>query len=277
MPKKKMWVEWEDGADLSQSQKKPGDYSPLTRDADNNLGHVTLSDVSDGEAAPAPEPSPESAPEPETVYVFVTDDRESEAEAQRRAERDEFLGALAALGIIYAAQKAAPHLQRWWNDKSLPFLKSARARLSRRRKTASTTVVAEQPVTAEHVPDGSSQEVLTALDDYRASMSSAEARARLVDALVARVYSDQQLRLLRNARIDDDGGGGLELASAMETFTPQQLEESITAMLEANPSWPDEDTLAQLRKALGSKSEPERVPLERELVNKELRIIDGEP
>lgn len=49
MPRKKMWVEWEDGADLSQSQKKPGDYSPLTRDGDNHLGHVTLSDADEDE------------------------------------------------------------------------------------------------------------------------------------------------------------------------------------------------------------------------------------
>lgn len=271
-----MWVEWEDGADLSQSQKKPGDYSPLTRDADKKLGHVTLSDVSDGEAAPAPETTsgPMPATEPETVYVYVTDDREAEADAQRQAEREQFFATLAALGVIYAAQKAAPHVQRWWNDKSVPFLRSTRAKVSRTRKTGSTSVVVEQPAAAEHVPDEPSQEVLTAIDDYRTSMSSAEARARLADALVARIYSDGQLNLLRKARIDNDD---LKLAGAMETLTPEQLGESIRGMLEANPSWPDDETLAELRKTLGSRGEPDRVPVERAHAQKELRTIDGEP
>lgn len=42
-----MWVEWDDDAHLSRSQKKPGDYSPLTRDGNNKLVHVTLSDVAE--------------------------------------------------------------------------------------------------------------------------------------------------------------------------------------------------------------------------------------
>lgn len=59
MPEKKMRVEWEDGANLSQSRKKPGAYSPLTRDGDNNLGHVILSDVDDDEYNWNTEPEPE--------------------------------------------------------------------------------------------------------------------------------------------------------------------------------------------------------------------------
>lgn len=39
MPKEKMWVEWKDGTHLSQSQKKPGGFSALTRDdVTNELG-----------------------------------------------------------------------------------------------------------------------------------------------------------------------------------------------------------------------------------------------
>lgn len=49
MPKKKMMVEWDDDAQLSESRKKPGQKSPLTRDANNKLSHVTLSEVPDDE------------------------------------------------------------------------------------------------------------------------------------------------------------------------------------------------------------------------------------
>ena len=53
MPKKKMWVEWEDGSDLSKSHKKPGAKSPLTRDTDTNeLGQVTLEDIEDDDPEP---------------------------------------------------------------------------------------------------------------------------------------------------------------------------------------------------------------------------------
>lgn len=264
MPKKKMWVEWEDGADLSQSQKKPGDYSPLTRDGDNNLGHVTLSDVGNGEG--------EGLTDPEPVWVFVTDEHASAAEAKERSEREELLGALAVLAVIIAA----PHLKRWWNDKSVPFLKSARIRLSRTREARSRVFVAEPPIATEAGPADSSQEVLTALEDYRASMSSAEARDRLVAALVARLFSEEQLRVLRDARIEDEGGA-LELASAMETLTPQQLGESIAAMLEANPSWPDEETLAELGKVLGrGRGDAEHVPVRREQIEKARPPTGGE-
>jgi hypothetical protein len=265
VPKKKMWVEWEDGADLSRSQKKPGDYSPLTRDGGNNLGHVTLSDVGEEEDT-----------DPETVWVYVTDDRETAAEAQQHAERDEQIASLAALAVMVAAQKAAPHLKRWWNDKSVPVLNAARNRLTRTRRSRSRVFVAEPFAAAETGPANSGQEVFAALDDYRASMSSAEARDRFVAALVARLFSDEQFRLLRDARVVDKGNA-LELASAMETLTPQQLGESIAAMLEANPSWPDEQTLAELKNVLGrGTGDAQRAPVKQKQVEEAPRTIDGE-
>ena len=52
MHREKMWVEYEDGARLSRSAKKPGSFSPLTRDGGtNNLGHVTLDPI-DGDEMP---------------------------------------------------------------------------------------------------------------------------------------------------------------------------------------------------------------------------------
>lgn len=51
MPRKRMWVEWEDGAELSRSHKKPGSSSPLTRDADGQLGQVTLDELEDDDEA----------------------------------------------------------------------------------------------------------------------------------------------------------------------------------------------------------------------------------
>lgn len=248
MPTRKMLVTWEDGADLSQSRKKPGDFSPLTRDGDNNLGHVTLSDADEYDY----DWEPDSDPDPEAA---------------------DLLGALVILGVIVAAQKAAPHLKRWWNESAVPLARRARKRLSRDGRSADQAIAAEPFTLVASAPTDSSQDVFVALDEYRATMSSAEARERFVAALVARLFSEEQLRVLRNARIEDDGPG-LELVSAVETLTPQQLGESLRLMLEANPSWPDEETLAELEKILARSSEGdgEFVPVRRGRLNRPPRL-----
>lgn len=198
------------------------------------------------------------------------------------------LGALVILGVIVAAQKAAPLVRRLWNDQAVPFLRKSRNRLSRNRAAEGQVPVAEysegeQAYGAEYLdeyfkplqsaPTESSQEVVAALDEYRATMSSAEARERFVAALVARLFSEEQLLVLRNARIEDDGAA-LELASAVETLTPQKLEESITLMLEANPSWPDEETLTELESILRRRSQVAgaHLPVGTVRINRALRL-----
>jgi hypothetical protein len=265
VPTKKMWVEWEDGAGLSQSRKKPGDYSPLTRDSDNNLGHVTLRDVDAGGEA--------GLTDPQTVFVFVTDER-SDADESGEGELVA-LAALAVLGVmVAAARKGTPHLKRWWHDTSLPFLESTKTRLSRTRATRGEVLAAESSTVTGTGSAQSSPEVFAALQDHKASMSSAEARDRFVAALVARLFSEEQLNALRNARIEDDGGA-LELASVMETLTPRQLEESITTMLEANPSWPDDETVAELGRVLGRRISGDDVPVRHVPAQPALRLTDG--
>lgn len=144
MPTRKMLVTWEDGAELSQSRKKPGDFSPLTRDGDNNLGHVTLSDADkdefDYDWEPHSDPNPEAA---------------------------ELLGALVFLGVVVAAQKAAPHLKRWWNESAVPLARRARKRLSRDHRSEGQAVAPEPFTLVASAPTDSSQDVFVALDEYR--------------------------------------------------------------------------------------------------------------
>lgn len=241
MARKNVDVEIPDGTHLGFSRDSADARRAHLFDDETNelVGHAELFEpANDEHVGPVPYAEP--------VYIYVNGDRSNEQDD----ELAEALRALVRLGIIVAAEKAAPHLKRWWNDTALPCLKKLRKKLPRLPRRAKDHVaVVDSPVPPEALAEASSQDVFAALDEYRASMSSAEARDRFVAALVARHFSDMQLRLLRDARIQDEGGAR-ELAKAMESLTPQQLEESITLMLDANPSWPDEDTLAQLRNML---------------------------
>lgn len=240
MPKKKMWVEWEDGAELSRSRKQPGDYSPLTRDGEHNLGHVVLSDVDDDEY--------EWQVDPEWRW-HIDDDGERAQEGRP----EELLAALVILGIIAAAERSAPHIKRWWHDHAVPFMKRSRKRSSREGGERGL-----EPVVARHTleptPVEPSQDAIVALDGYGPTMSSAEARERLVLALVARLFSDEQVRVLRSARISDDDALR-ELTSTLAELTPQQVGEGMMRMLEANPSWTGDATLAELEAILERRSQ----------------------
>jgi hypothetical protein len=243
VPRENFDVEVPEGTHLGFSRGTDGAYRAHLFDDETNalVGHAELFEPAEGEYVG-------SVMDAQPVYINVDNDRSSSQED--KAQLQDVLGALAVLGIIVAAQRAAPHLKRWWNDQALPFLRKSKNRLSKPYRSKSDAAVVESFALMDPAPEASPQDVFTALDEYRASMSSAEARDRFVAALVARLFSERQLRLLRNARIEDEGVA-LELASAMESLTPQQLGESITLMLEANPSWPDEDTLAELGKLLG--------------------------
>ncbi|MET9830554.1 hypothetical protein ABZ078_14830 [Streptomyces sp. NPDC006385] len=76
-------------------------------------------------------------------------------------------------------------------------------------------------------------------------MSGAEVRKRFTAALMARIYSDGQLRLLRNARVVDEGEDGPVEPGATEDLSPQRIGEHLALMLEVNPSLLGEDTLAE--------------------------------
>src|SRR5882724_9217711 len=110
-----MWVEYEDGSRLSNSQKKPGEYSPLTReDETNKLGHVTLSDIDEDDEDDSP-----------TEYVYRMESSEPATPpapaSPLLSERErEMLGALLILGVNAVVDKAKPHVTRWLAEQAVP-------------------------------------------------------------------------------------------------------------------------------------------------------------
>lgn len=261
-----MWVEYPDDAELSQSRKKPGHSSPLTRDAENNLGQVTLSDVDEDDDDSVTDP----------VYIYVTDVDDAESEDEEPSELERLLGALVVLGVILAVEKAKPHVTQWWSDRARPAITRTRSRLGRLRRSGRRPATAESSAVMGQTAPESSQEMLSALDEYRSSMTSAEARDRFVAALVAREFSDAQMRILRQARIDDPVDP-VELERAAEAVTPEQVAQALTLMLEANPSMVDQGALADLARMLqGGGVQGGYVTLPNDKVRQALQLTRGE-
>ncbi|MET8353251.1 hypothetical protein [Micromonospora sp. NPDC005206] len=254
MPKKKMWVEYDDGSRLSNSQKKPGEYSPLTReDGTNKLGHVTLSDIDEDDEE-----------DPSMAYVYTMDSSEPDrppapAEPWLSDREREMLVDLLLLGATTAVDKAKPHVTRWL-EQAVPAVRSTWNRF-RSREPGRSATRAEHAAAAEAAAPPERQEVVAALEAYRASMSTEEARNRFLAALVTRLYSEEQLRVLREARIEDVDGL-LELDSTVEPLTAEQLRSAITALLDEDPSLVGDGAQAELGKILGaSRPAAARVPL----------------
>ncbi|MEU4477827.1 hypothetical protein AB0F68_07140 [Micromonospora sp. NPDC023966] len=108
-------------------------------------------------------------------------------------------------------------------------------------------VEAVRPV--ESAPAEASYDVVAVLDAYRAGMSKAEARRRIVATLAARLFADKQLQTVLDVR-SEVGSNTMELDSAMVTLTEQQLGQGVQLMLEATPSLLSEQSLSDLRNIL---------------------------
>lgn len=234
MPRKKMWVEWGDGSELSPSRKKPGEYSPLTReDGTNQLGQVTLSPIDEDEEHSLRDPP---------VFIYVNDGNTSDSREKEPLDLEDLLelAELVARAII-VLDKAMPHIKGLWNDQALPAVKSAWNRVAGTRWTGRH---------AESIAAKPSQEVIVEFEEPKVRMSKSEARERFTSAFAARLFSENQLRILRNAQIEDDVDP-LRLEIATETLTAQQVGDRIRLMLEANPSLVSEETLAEIGEILG--------------------------
>jgi hypothetical protein len=225
MPSRKMLVTWEDGTELSASRLTPGEYSPLTREGGNLVGHVTLSDLNG-----------------DTPDVQYQSDSNPEASPTTEA-----IAALAILAIAVATVTAAPHLKRWWQDAAVPLGKRLRRRLSRHTPPPLADATDLDVVTVV-LPTAQlgSPSVDAALVEYcQATISRAEARDRLVAAMVARMFADHQLRILRDSRISD-GDPTAPMTHAVETLTPEQISASLQSILMLEQSSPHVATLTQL-------------------------------
>lgn len=230
--------EYPDGLTPGQS-KDGGLHHNLYDDQKRLVGHGRFIPDNENEEDSPTEPPPPS---------FDTNecDCESDSRTRERLEPEEIVEALVTL--IKFAEWTAPHLKRWWNDQALPFMRSTRSRFARTRKDDSPDAPTESAALIESAPSEPSQEGIVELEEDRASMSSKEASARFAAALMARLFSDEQMRILRNARIENENAP-LEL-STVEKITPQQIRDNVRLILKTNPSLLTKESLAELGKIL---------------------------
>ncbi|MFF2842451.1 hypothetical protein [Paenarthrobacter sp. NPDC057981] len=262
MVRKQFDVEVPDGQHLGLSRGTDGAYrAHLFDDETNDLpGHAELFETSEHDID-----------EPNVQYVYVSEPRAGEGRELTDEELAELLRAVVGLGIIVSAfaSRAAPHVQKWWQDAAIPALKSARSNTVRTVSATWKSVAAlwQAPGVAPHVSatdtasrETQSTELEVAFKEYTSSMGSTEARERFVAALIARAFSEEQLRLLRDAHIEDDGDSG-DLRTAMESLTAQQVGKTITLMLEKDPSLLNQASLTELGTILGGGQAQRSIPL----------------
>ena len=96
--------------------------------------------------------------------------------------------------------------------------------------------------------------------DERPVMSSAEAQARLLAAVAARAYSDEQLRMVSGSQIIDVENVAT-VQSALAQVPREHLVELIKYMTR-NPRLLEESSLANLASLIGIVDQPENVPVD---------------
>ncbi|MGI8755380.1 MAG: hypothetical protein ACR2MB_05870 [Acidimicrobiales bacterium] len=252
-----------DGTYLARSRGPDGEYRAL------------LFDIATGKLVGPPELAKQDKEEYEYEPVALSDEDESVS-----------LGELIASVIVVAGTvgvvKAAPHIKSWLQEKAFPSLKRKWARkedlaLSATDEGRSQATIAELATLSKTAPADFSKAIDVALEDCRTSMSSEEALGRLAAMLAAAAFIAEQVRMLSNARFEDDADFP-ELKSTMEKLTTQQVTDSINRMLETNSSLLEEETSIGLMRVFGGGRvvDGEYVPLRTEKIKDALRLTDGE-
>lgn len=248
------YYEWDDDG-LTPGRKKEGGLHQNLFDADGNLkgsARFVPTDVNE----------PEQFVVTETVYVPVEERRRTREQEELENAISDLLTALVLVGI----EKAKPHVEQWWRETLRPFVSNQWSRVRGPRRGVRPTELETTSTKKDSAADTSAQDILVAPSD-RPKMSSAEAQARLLAAIAAQAYSDEQMRLVSSAEIVDADDLG-EIHAALAKLPPEVVAGLIKKMV-TNPSMFDEETLAELASVLArtASSTPDELrqrPLEEE-------------
>ena len=244
------YYEWNE--DLTPGKKKEGGWHQNLYDTEGRLkGSARFVPVDDDQEDPIVVT--------ETMYVPAD---------ERLSKTQEMVADIIASVIVKliedGAKAATPRVKRWWNETAVPFAKE-KTNGWKRRHTARHSKKKPQSVEGIVIDDvaSSTEESSSAMimpTDERPVMSSAEAQARLLAAVAARTYSDEQLRMVSGSQIIDVENVAT-VQSALAQVPREHLVELIKYMTR-NPRLLEESSLANLASLIGSVDQPENMPVD---------------
>ena len=242
------YYEWNE--DLTPGKKKEGGWHQNLYDTEGRLkGSARFVPVDDDQEDPIVVT--------ETMYVPAN---------ERLSKTQEMVTDIIASVIVKliedGAKAATPRVKRWWNETAVPFAKE-KTNGWKRRHTAHHSEKKPQSVEGIVIDDvaSSTEESSSAMimpTDERPVMSSAEAQARLLAAVAARTYSDEQLRMVSGSQIIDVENVAT-VQSALAQVPREHLVELIKYMTR-NPRLLEESSLANLASLIGIVDQPENMP-----------------
>lgn len=221
-----------DDDDLTPGKKKEGGLHQNLFDSDGKLkgsARFTPDNPNGKKRDRTPDDSDSDYEEEGYSRELTAAERRREIE---RNERADFAAQVIAQLLDIGVAKMKPHAQRLWREKARPALQAKwdqrhRLRRANRQLPSAAPTVAEMRVFV-------AEEIEEATADYRQNMSSNEARARLMMAMVLRALSDEQLSKVANADIDLDEGYG-ELERRIAELPTEQVTYMIETLV-ADPS-----------------------------------------
>ena len=244
------YYEWDD--DLTPGKKKEGGWHQNLYDTEGRLkGNARF--------VPVDEDQEDPIIVTETVYV-PADERLSKTQEMVA----EIVSSVIVKLIEDGVQVAKPHVQRWWNETAVPFTK-AKAKDWKHRRSSRHAEKAPQGVEEIVIDDvtsssGESSSISILQADERPTMSSAEAQARLLAAVAARAYSDEQLRMVSDSQIIDTKD-----SETIRSTLSQIPREHLIAVIEHKTRHPhllEESNLANLASIIGRVNQVDNVPVD---------------
>ncbi|MCX5401259.1 hypothetical protein [Streptomyces sp. NBC_00102] len=229
--------EYADGLTPGQS-KEGGIHHNLYDEEMRLVGHATF--VPDG-----PEHQEYSFVEPPSPCAHECHCG-AQPEEPERLDLEEVLALLVLL--VTFVQWSAPRLKRWWDGRARPFVESTRGKFARTPNTDNKDETAEPLVSTGSESPEASWEGDAARGEDRRSMCSEEAPARRAAALMRRLFSEEQLRVLRGDRIGASDGSSE--SGVLVRPTPQQIRDNVRLMLEENPSLLNKESQSELVRIL---------------------------
>lgn len=203
----------------------------------------------------------------ETAGEFQSDETDSaygsssgEYRSESQEQRDELAQAVVRALIEVAVEYSKPYAKEFWAAKLRPAM-DLRIKVIRERRTARKRRRVERSgrkVVSVEVPPIDA----IAASDPRANMPLSEAQARLLMAIAAKRFAEEQMHLLRDADVHPDEG--LEELEQALSLLPSDQVATMLANIEANPALLAGDALAALGVIAGVAPADRLVPIEQD-------------